>query len=171
MTDSRQHENMVPPVGDLSQPDPAGSSHGPAMGPGDPKEVVGRRIGAALIDLVILGILSFLLAAMFGGATAGGGEVGFQLTGAPALLLMALGVGYYIVLEGLRGQTLGKMVLGIKVVADDGAPASWGAVTIRTLLRIVDGFALYLVGLIVMLASPRKQRVGDMAAKTLVVRS
>lgn len=50
-------------------------------------------------------------------------------------------------------------------------PASWGAVVVHNLLRIVDGIFFYLVGLIVMLATQRKQRVGDLAAKTVVVRT
>lgn len=136
----------------------------------DLRAAVGRRIAAGILDLVVLSVLSFLLASMFGGATAGGGEVGFQLTGGPALLLFALGFGYYIVLEGLVGQTLGKMALGIRVVSQDGSRAGWGAVVVRNLLRIVDGFFFYLVGLIVMLSTARKQRVGDLAAKTMVVR-
>lgn len=83
---------------------------------------------------------------------------------------VVLGFGYYIVLEGLVGRTLGKMALGIRVVSQDGGRASWGAVVVRNLLRIVDGFFFYLVGLIVMLSTARKQRVGDLAARTMVVR-
>jgi uncharacterized RDD family membrane protein YckC len=45
-----------------------------------------------------------------------------------------------------------------------------GAATIRTLLRLVDGLFGYLVGFVVVLASDKNQRLGDMAAKTLVVR-
>lgn len=171
MADTRPFENTLPPPGGAPQAGPGGAQPVPPVPGGGPETVVGRRIGAALIDLVVLGVLSFLVAALFGGASAGGGSVGFELTGGPALVLMAVVLGYYIVLEGVRGQTLGKMALGIKVVAADGGPASVTAVVIRTLLRIVDGFFFYLVGLIVMLASPRKQRVGDMAAKTLVVRT
>ncbi|MEX0658496.1 MAG: RDD family protein [Egibacteraceae bacterium] len=167
MTDTRPFENTLPPP----EGTPQSNLPVPPAGSGGPEQVVGRRIGAALIDLVVLMVLSFLVATLFGGASAGGGEVGFALTGGPALMLMAAIPAYYIILEGLRGQTVGKMLLGIRVVAADGTPAGWGAVVVRTLLRIVDGFFFYLVGLIVMLASPRKQRVGDMAAKTLVVRA
>lgn len=171
MTDAQQYENTVPPAGEY-YPDPAYQPPPPHLaGAGDPKAAVGRRIVAAIIDLVILGALSMLVASLFGGATVGGGEIGFQLTGAPALLLFVVCFGYYIAFEGLRGQTPGKMALGVKVVAADGGPPGWNAVVIRTVLRIVDGFFLYLVGLIVMLSSPRKQRLGDMAGKTLVVRS
>lgn len=170
MTDAPQYRDTVPPP-EGPQPDAAYQPPAHPVGAGDPTEVVGRRIGAAILDLVILGVLSMLLASLFGGATAGAGEVGFQLTGGPALLLFVVCFGYYAGLEGLRGQTLGKMALGVKVVSADGGPASWSAVLIRTVLRIVDGFFFYLVGLIVMLASPRKQRVGDMAGKTLVVRA
>lgn len=170
MTDATQYRNAVPaPVAPASP----GATHLQAESPGalgDPKAAVGRRIVAGILDLLVLSVLAFALASLFGGATAGGGEVGIQLTGGPAVLMFALGFGYYIAFEGLRGQTPGKMVLGIRVISADGARASWGAIVIRTLLRIVDGFFFYLVGLIVMLATSRKQRVGDLAAKTIVVR-
>lgn len=170
MTDATHYQGQVPAT---PPPVSSGATH---LQPehlttsADPRAAVGRRIVAALLDLVILSILSFVLASMFGGATAGGGEVGFQLTGGPALLMFVLGFGYYIVFEGVRGQTPGKMALGIRVTSVDGSRASWGAITGRNLLRIVDGVFFYLVGLIVMLSTSRKQRVGDLAAKTVVVR-
>lgn len=45
-----------------------------------------------------------------------------------------------------------------------------GAAIIRTLLRIIDGIAVYLVGAIFVWTSPRKQRLGDRVAKTLVIK-
>ena len=73
-------------------------------------------------------------------------------------------------MEGYLGQTLGKMLLGIKVVREDtgGVPGLKAAV-IRTLLRIVDGFS-YLVAFVAVLASQKNRHLGDMAAHTLVVR-
>ena len=78
---------------------------------------------------------------------------------------------YYILLEGYLGQTVGKMLLGIKVIREDtGEVPGIGAVAIRTVLRLVDGLFGYLVGFIAVLASAKRQRLGDMAAHTLVVR-
>ncbi|MDQ4001563.1 MAG: RDD family protein, partial [Actinomycetota bacterium] len=73
--------------------------------------------------------------------------------------------------EGYWGQTLGKKLLGIKVVREDtGAVPGVRAAAIRSVLRLVDGLFSYLVAFIAVLASAKNQRLGDMAAHTLVVR-
>ena len=64
------------------------------------------------------------------------------------------------------------MLLGIKVVREDnGEVPGIRAAAIRTVLRIVDGLLSYLVAFITVLASQKNQRLGDMAAHTLVVRT
>ena len=80
--------------------------------------------------------------------------------------------GYYVLLEGYLGQTVGKMATGIKVVSEatGEAPGIAGA-AIRTVLRIIDSLFSYLVAFITVLASSKRQRLGDMAAHTLVVRA
>ena len=88
-----------------------------------------------------------------------------------ALTSAALYLGYYVLMEGYLGQTVGKMLLGIKVIREnDGGVPGVKAAAIRTVLRIVDGLFSYLVAFIVVLASAKNQRLGDMAAHTLVVR-
>lgn len=63
------------------------------------------------------------------------------------------------------------MATGIKVVSQaTGASPGIGAAAIRTVLRIIDGLFSYLVAFITVLASAKRQRLGDMAAHTLVVR-
>jgi uncharacterized RDD family membrane protein YckC len=62
------------------------------------------------------------------------------------------------------------MAMKLKVVKEDGEKPDWQAAVVRNVLRIIDGFFFYLVGAIVIWASKKKQRLGDMAAKTLVVR-
>jgi uncharacterized RDD family membrane protein YckC len=75
-------------------------------------------------------------------------------------------------MEGRYGQTLGKMALGIKVVReDDGRAPGTRAAVLRTLMRIVDSIGSYLVAFVVVLVSDKNQRLGDMVAKTLVVRA
>ena len=72
----------------------------------------------------------------------------------------------------MTGQTLGKKLLGIRVVMAGGGTPGTGAIVVRTVLRIVDGFAFYLVGLIVILATGKKrQRLGDLAGGTTVARA
>lgn len=68
------------------------------------------------------------------------------------------------------GRTIGKMVLQIKAVKDDGSPANWSDHMIRWLLRIVDIWMFTgSVGLIFLLFSERRQRLGDMASKMVVI--
>src|SRR6266496_3333003 len=81
--------------------------------------------------------------------------------------------GYGIVLEWFwRGQTMGKRLLRLRVMDAQGLRLQFSQIVIRNLLRFVDALpALYLVGGIVCLASRRAQRLGDLAANTIVVRN
>lgn len=68
-------------------------------------------------------------------------------------------------------QTVGKMLLGIRVVREStGRLPGLGGVALRSVLCVADGVASYLMSFIVVLASPRRRRLGDMVARTLVVR-
>ena len=121
---------------------------------------VGPRFLALLIDSVIIGVVGGLLSLPFHNATGVlGGSIGI-------LTLL-----YFIVMEATRGATLGKMALGLRVVKTDGSPISWSESIIRNLLRIIDGLFVYLVGAILVWTSPLRQRLGDRAAKTVVIRS
>jgi uncharacterized RDD family membrane protein YckC len=52
---------------------------------------------------------------------------------------------------------------------EDGTPVTRNAAAIRTLMRVIDGQLIYLVAAIAVLASPGRQRLGDMVAKTFVI--
>ncbi len=74
-------------------------------------------------------------------------------------------------LEGLYGQTLGKLLVGVRVVLEDtGGHPGIRAATLRTAMRIVDSIGNYLLAFIVALLSDKDRWVGDMVAKTLVIR-
>ena len=120
---------------------------------------VGLRFVAVLIDTIIIGVVAGILSAVFRNAPGLSGGI----TGILTLL-------YFIVLEATQGATLGKMALGLRVVKTDGSPISWTDSLIRNLLRIVDGLFVYLVGAIFIWTSPLKQRLGDRAANTIVIR-
>lgn len=79
--------------------------------------------------------------------------------------------GYPVLMEAFAGgQTLGKRPLGIAVVGDDGTPVTFVAATIRNVVRLIDLLpGAYTVGLIAVLATKRSQRLGDLAAGTLVI--
>ncbi len=121
---------------------------------------VGPRFLALLIDAVIIGVVGSLLSLLFRNAPgAAGGIVG------------VLTLAYFIVMEATQGATLGKKALGLRVVKMDGSPIGWSESVIRNLLRIIDGLFAYLVGAILIWSSPLRQRLGDRAARTVVVRS
>ena len=145
----------------------------------DPRVVddagIALRFVAVLLDVLIvffpLGILVGLLSG--GGYTERGNgyaNAGVNLGGNVFWLLLALGLGYYIVCEAATGMTLGKRMVGIRVVGEDGEQLTFGAAIVRNLLRLVDCLFFYLVGALFALTSSRGQRLGDRAAHTLVVR-
>ena len=84
----------------------------------------------------------------------------------------AISIGYGIALEWLwRGQTLGKRLLRLQVMDENGLRVRFPQIAIRNLLRFADMLpAYYLVGGVACLASRRCQRLGDVAAGTVVVR-
>ena len=141
--------------------------------PRERPDVLDRRIGAGLIDVVVLILIGVVFTILFGETSSGDGSFSAKLEGPAALAFLATALLYYGVLEAISGQTLGMRLLGIRVVrAADGSRASAGQVVARTLLRIVDGIAFYLVGLIAILATgSKRQRLGDMAAGTTVTRA
>ena len=120
---------------------------------------VWRRFLAVLVDAIILGVVLGIISFALRGSAVG------------ATLVSVLGIAYLIVLEAIQGATIGKKVLGLRVVKLDGSPIGWGESIVRNLLRIIDGFAGYLLGAIFIWTSPKKQRLGDRVAKTVVIRS
>jgi uncharacterized RDD family membrane protein YckC len=82
-----------------------------------------------------------------------------------------LSIGYGIACEWYwRGQTLGKHLLHLRVVDERGLRLNFAQVMLRNLLRAIDSLPLaYLVGGIAALVNPRGQRLGDLAAGTIVV--
>ena len=131
-------------------------------------QVVGPipRCFAFAIDLVIRAVFMFVLSLVslpFGIFGVGGG---FLLIG-----LFALEWLYPVFFEVFwRGQTPGKRILGIAVINDDLTPVTLGTSMVRNLLRTVDFLPLfYLAGLVTMLSNRRFQRLGDLAAGTLVI--
>lgn len=134
----------------------------------------GSRFGAALIDglLCLLAILMLALSASlfaeYDPTGASAFVAGVVVGGALVLL-----IGYQLAFGVLwQGQTPGKVVFGLRVVASDGWPATAMQHLLRSLvwpLDVVVALPLPL-GLILMVAGERHQRLGDLVAGTLVVR-
>lgn len=79
---------------------------------------------------------------------------------------------YHILFEIMkRGQSPGKIALGIKVVRLDGKDPEWSDVTLRALLQLVDTiFCLGIVGGLMIKTTGKAQRLGDMAANTTIIK-
>ena len=120
------------------------------------------------------------LAVLIDESIAQGGSIAILLA---VLYLGEAGVGVYFValfliewfypvlFEVLRnGQTPGKSVMGLRVVSDDATPIGWNDSLVRNLLRVVDFLPFgYGAGLVSIVSTRRFQRLGDLAAGTLVV--
>jgi uncharacterized RDD family membrane protein YckC len=137
---------------------------------------VGSRFIAAVIDQLIK--WAIILAGGVGLALLGGsGPLGESDAAALAVasffaLVFLVQFTYDVLFEVLAsGRTPGKRWTGLRVVRTTGAPVGFVTSAVRNLLRLVDALpAMYAVGIVAVLASSRNQRLGDMAAGTLVVR-
>jgi uncharacterized RDD family membrane protein YckC len=87
------------------------------------------------------------------------------------LLLMAVAFVYHLLFEWLTGQTPGKRLFGLRVVADDGAPLGFVGSFLRNALRLVDGLGYWSVAVAVILFRGDGKRLGDVVGRTLVVRT
>jgi len=132
---------------------------------------LGPRFVALLLDGIIVGLPSYLImGVLFKNQMAR--AIAYGDTSAmmgPYALMMVISLAYSILLEA-SGGTLGKRILGIKIVDAQGNPPGIGKSVVRNLLRIVDALPFaYLIGIIAVASSQTKQRVGDKAAGTFVV--
>lgn len=90
---------------------------------------------------------------------------------ASALTYFVLATGYPMALEWKwRGQTLGKRLLRIRVIDEQGLRLTFSQVAVRNMVRFADSLpAFYLLGGAFAFFSPRGQRLGDIAGNTLVI--
>ncbi len=122
------------------------------------------RALAWVLDLLLRGVV-YMVAGI---ALAALGRAGLALL---ALLAFLLEWFYPVLFEVLnRGVTPGKAALGLAVVEEDGRPVGWSSSTVRNFLRYADfmPFAFF-AGVLSMLFTQRFQRLGDLAAGTLVI--
>ncbi|MFD1588481.1 RDD family protein [Halorientalis brevis] len=86
-------------------------------------------------------------------------------------LWLAFGIGYHTLLEWRFGKTLGKYLVGIRAVEDDGSPLSLRSSIVRNVFRLVDFLPIwYLVGIVGIYLSDGNKRIGDQFGGTAVVR-
>lgn len=128
-------------------------------------QIVGKRLLAFVVDSILLGVAYTVLF----GILAALGDLGLAMLFG-WFVAPVLGLAYFVVFEGLYGYTPGKHVLGLVVVKSDGGNVTVGAAAIRNLLLIVDSLPFfYLLGIVLLFVTNENQRVGDLAADTIVV--
>ncbi|MDB5023182.1 MAG: hypothetical protein JWP78_937 [Mucilaginibacter sp.] len=133
---------------------------------------LGERILARLIDLAIF-FLIFVLGIFIASIT----EL-FRNSGAGAVILLTiyavLFVFYDLIFEVfMNGQSIGKRIMKIKVISLDGAQPRFGQYLLRWLFRIVDFLIVEpgVIALVVAAVSEKPQRIGDMVAGTMLIRT
>ena len=131
--------------------------------------VLGRRLAAAFVDaLIVFFGFGFAIAALFGATSTSADGAEFQLEGPSALVLFGSWLVYFVALESMFGATLGKLLFGLRVRTADGKRIGLVAALVRNVLRAVD-VCFGVVGLLLICVTPRRQRLGDFAAGTVVV--
>jgi uncharacterized RDD family membrane protein YckC len=122
------------------------------------------RVGATLIDMVILGVINAVLAMILpGDPTTGSMGLGSGLGS-------IVGIVYTIYFWSTTGQTIGHRALGLRVVTTDGSPMSIGKAIVRYLGLIVS-FAAFGIGVLWVLWDGNKQGWHDKIAGTYVVKA
>jgi uncharacterized RDD family membrane protein YckC len=124
---------------------------------------VGDRIFAQMIDWVIL--LAYMIFSVWVLSEIKADEVWtFFIVIIPMLF-------YTLCMEIFHhGQSLGKMAMKMRVVKQDGSTPTLGAYVMRWLLYIVDGPGMSFLGLLIMILTKDHQRLGDLAAGTVVIK-
>jgi len=163
-----------------SPPPPPPSGYAPPSPLGD----LGSRIVAGIIDYIIIGIVAGILSMIVGyvlivpwvmtGPMMGGTFQPGWFSGIWGIMgvMWLLWLVYFTYFEGSSGQTIGKRFAHIKVIKEDGSRCDYGSAFVRSILRIVDHLPfLYILGIILIAATEKKQRLGDMLAKTIVVKA
>lgn len=145
------------------------SAHGqqPMTGPGRPGEL-GKRFVARFVDSILVGIVSAIVTTivapiiapggtgpMLGGATGAGLQWGAAVV--TTIITVAINLGYFTLLESNRGQTLGKMLVGLRVLGTNGGNPTtteavkrniWVGASILGIVPVVGGLFGGIVGLV-----------------------
>lgn len=126
--------------------------------------VVPRRLLQAAIDQGLIFVVFFVLlnVAVFTHDT--------PLLWADFGLLLALPFAVHVLLASRDGRTPAMRLMGLRIVTTAGTRPRFTAYVIRWLLMVADGALFGVVGLVVVLTTRRRQRIGDIVAGTLVVR-
>jgi uncharacterized RDD family membrane protein YckC len=122
-----------------------------------------KRIFGGLIDHGLVMTMTIIYISSFGHPNE---EGGLSVEGVESLPVFLFWLIYFPVIEGMTGQTLGKKLMGIRVVTLAGGQITFGTALVRHIFDIID--VSFAVGILVMKSSDKRQRIGDLIAKTVV---
>jgi uncharacterized RDD family membrane protein YckC len=134
------------------------------------------RFWALLVDFFLFCLLFFPVTRLVKGVWLMSVEdhrwnYGLFITDPLCIIFLVVMILYFILLEGLIGTTLGKWVVGLKVVRVGGGKPGLSRSLLRNVLRIVDGLPiLNILGIVMVLNSKERVRFGDRIAGTRVIR-
>jgi uncharacterized RDD family membrane protein YckC len=135
---------------------------------------VGSRFLALAFDTLLQALIGLVIVFAAGVMSAVLAGLGASRPWILAVLVLAMFVvysGYFALFEAAwRGQTPGKRLVGLRVIDVSGSPVTVYGAILRNLIRIVDQLpGIYGVGIVSVLVTSRQQRLGDLAAGTVVV--
>lgn len=142
-------------------------------------DVIGKRVVAQVVDLILMIVIFmaiFLVVTFTGGfisgLTGGDGAIIDAFSGIGLLVGSVGSFGYSFILEALwDGQTVGKRLVGIRAVTEAGERITASKALLRNIPAVASfGWITYLVALLSMAATDRRQRIFDTLAGTVVVR-
>ncbi len=127
----------------------------------------GRRVGATIIDYVIIFAFTFWFIMTFGEPNDTGGKT---VTGLPALVPMLFWFAWLIIPESIWGTTLGHSLNGLKIISFSGEKLTFAQAFKRRVCDTIEiSWCFGLVAFILSKNTQYNQRLGDIWAKTLVV--
>ncbi len=139
---------------------------------------LGDRVVALIIDTIIIFLISlvFLIPLLVFGVFGGSFAISFPIflfVGPILLVTWLLPLFYFTYFEATSGQTPGKQLARVRTVDEKTLkPLDFGRSLVRNLLRIIDSLPFfYIVGLILVASTEKRQRIGDMAAGSIVVKA
>jgi uncharacterized RDD family membrane protein YckC len=134
------------------------------------------RLGAIVLDVAVLSAVFFPVTRLVKGVwvmarTDHRWATGWFITDPMCLWFLAGMFLYFVLSEGLAGATVGKRLLRLRVVREEGGRPGLARSFLRNVLRVVDGLpALGIVAAVLIATSPERARFGDRVAETRVVR-
>jgi len=127
-----------------------------------------RAVGA-LIDIVVI-LIAYLISLFLWAATLSELD-GAATAGIIVLFTVLVFVGYPLIFEtATRGRSVGKMVMGLRVVSEDGGPERFRQAMFRALASVIEIWMLLgSPAVICSMLSPKAKRIGDIFAGTVVI--